>query len=373
VNSNFKLEHIDTEEKFHALEAEWNPLLEKSQANNIYLTWEWISTWWQCFGKDNRLWVLIVRDTAKGEILGIAPLYLHRPSLIPGFPIHHRELSFLGTNAAAPDHLDFIARKGYEETVIPALLNYVNSHVEWDILRLDGVPETALTAKMLTSQDYSWGNHVSAKQISIAHLPETWEIFFSNLRRLKKNLRRFTRFLEEDHAGQVKYTRSINETQIMTALMTMLQQANQVRESHQDKYSLNDLGIQEFHQQIAMRFHKKNWLRIYCLNVGEKDVAVSLSYYYNNIASFYQGGYDMSWSKYGPGHLLQAYDIQQAIKEGIKEGDFSRGRQTYKKEWTDSIRTDLFFKFGYSAKGKILILLYSILRSIRNLLRQEID
>lgn len=74
----------------------------------------------------------------------------------------------------------------------------------------------------------------------------------------------------------------------------------------------------------------------------------------------------MSWRQYGPGNLLQAYDIQQAIEEEIKEGDFSGGGQMYKKEWTDFARTDYFFKLGYSAKGKALILLYSILRTIRN-------
>ena len=39
-----------TPDVFTTLAAEWNPLLERSAANTIFLTSEWQATWWRELG-----------------------------------------------------------------------------------------------------------------------------------------------------------------------------------------------------------------------------------------------------------------------------------------------------------------------------------
>src|SRR5260221_4118848 len=51
------LELITTLEQFEALQSDWNALLHYNATNEIFLTWEWQSTWWQVYHPGS-LWVI---------------------------------------------------------------------------------------------------------------------------------------------------------------------------------------------------------------------------------------------------------------------------------------------------------------------------
>ena len=98
---------------FSALENEWKALSQNSNSGNVFLTWEWISTWWECFSTGRQLFILTARRINDGKLLGLAPLNVQR--LIYKNIIHYRELSFMENQLAAPDHLDIISGAGSEE------------------------------------------------------------------------------------------------------------------------------------------------------------------------------------------------------------------------------------------------------------------
>src|SRR5580765_3046054 len=60
----------------------WNSLLEQNPTSSIFQTPEWLAAWWLAFGKDKKFLGLVFRD-AKGNTVGIAPLYSERKSF-PG-------------------------------------------------------------------------------------------------------------------------------------------------------------------------------------------------------------------------------------------------------------------------------------------------
>jgi hypothetical protein len=64
---------IDTPERFRALESEYVALLQRSSANSVFLTWEWLSTWMDVFGSNAKPFVILVRDEAD-RLLAAAPL-----------------------------------------------------------------------------------------------------------------------------------------------------------------------------------------------------------------------------------------------------------------------------------------------------------
>ena len=55
-----------------ALAPVWDRLVAQSGLTHPFVTHEWILTWWECFGSDAELCVLVVR--ADGEPIAIAPL-----------------------------------------------------------------------------------------------------------------------------------------------------------------------------------------------------------------------------------------------------------------------------------------------------------
>ena len=43
------IERVSTEPGFNVLRQEWNSVLQQSAGNTIFLTWEWIASWWAAY------------------------------------------------------------------------------------------------------------------------------------------------------------------------------------------------------------------------------------------------------------------------------------------------------------------------------------
>ena len=72
--TNLAIEEVNNIEEFQALKEQWNLLLEQCSDNNIFLAWEWLFTWWQYFGNDKKLRILLIKEG--NNIIGIAPFML---------------------------------------------------------------------------------------------------------------------------------------------------------------------------------------------------------------------------------------------------------------------------------------------------------
>ena len=137
AGSGIVLDTLTSEAEILSLEPEWRALQDDPGQNNLFLTWEWISTWLSCFNNDCALRFVTARTGNEHTLLGIAPLavYLHGSG---GF-LKLKALSFAGRELA-PDHMDFLIRSGHEKQVTAAFLNWIlGSRGNWDFLLLDGL------------------------------------------------------------------------------------------------------------------------------------------------------------------------------------------------------------------------------------------
>ena len=71
--------------------AAWNRLLETSETHSVFLTWQWLSTWWDCFKDGADLYTFAVLQDDK--LIGVAPLRLCREG-------SERIVEFLGMGGA---------------------------------------------------------------------------------------------------------------------------------------------------------------------------------------------------------------------------------------------------------------------------------
>ena len=72
-----KVKLIDSFEKWGGILNYWNELLMQSRSDTIFLTWEWLYTWAECFlGSDRKLFILAVYH--KEKLIGLAPWCIHR-------------------------------------------------------------------------------------------------------------------------------------------------------------------------------------------------------------------------------------------------------------------------------------------------------
>ena len=134
MESSLRIRTVTTTDAFAALEPVWNPLLRNSASDTIFLTWEWVHTWWQAYNKGKELCVLVAEED--GVAIGIAPFYRTRAF---SFGIRaRRHLEFIGSTGTCSEYLDFIIRQGREDNVLRAMLHHLCTMPgdAWEVLNL---------------------------------------------------------------------------------------------------------------------------------------------------------------------------------------------------------------------------------------------
>ena len=98
-DSEIRVERIRDEAGFRALQHCWNQLLQESTANTMFLSWEWLYTWFKHLREDREL--LILRLTHGEETIALIPLAI-RPNTLSSF-LGVRVVEFLGTGKAGAE------------------------------------------------------------------------------------------------------------------------------------------------------------------------------------------------------------------------------------------------------------------------------
>ena len=71
-NYNFSIYNMD---EFLALRESWTELLLNSSANPLFMSWEWVFSWWSTWGSQLNLTLHLIVIFEGKELVGIAPLY----------------------------------------------------------------------------------------------------------------------------------------------------------------------------------------------------------------------------------------------------------------------------------------------------------
>ena len=137
---------INNQNEFLRLKEDWNVLLKKSKCDTIFLTWEWMYAWWECFKDNKQLFILTVHEENE-NLVGIAPLCMDRKRICGITVLHY--LRFLGTLPTSSDHLDFIICEKKEKIALIAIIDYLSHENCWDLCLLSNIPISSLTSKLL--------------------------------------------------------------------------------------------------------------------------------------------------------------------------------------------------------------------------------
>src|SRR5437867_7030779 len=138
-----RIEIVERADRFADLRREWNDLLRASSSDCLFLTWEWLYTWWKHLAEERKLFLLLVRSGE--ELLAIAPLAVNSNTLVRLFPL--RALEFLGTGSVGSDYLDLIVRRGRERLALDVLCDFLRG--EKFILKLAQVKKGYSLASQL--------------------------------------------------------------------------------------------------------------------------------------------------------------------------------------------------------------------------------
>ena len=330
-STQLMIDLVATERGLEALQEEWNPLLKSSSADTLFLTWEWISTWWQVYGQLDVLHVLTAR-LPDGRLVGIAPLRRVKRGVRAVW--RYDSIEFIGHGGdVTPEYLDIIAAPGHEATVVDAFAHKLCADDTIDAIDLRPSSAASATIARLEARLRSNGGQVTRLPDSVCpvlSLPDTPEAFLAGRsRNYRKKMGEYERACRRDLQATVRTSRTQEEvSRDMDVLVDL----------HHRRWDGSSRSFQspeyiEFHRCLGRTLFGRGWIRLFSLESGSSTIASLYCFSYGGRYYYYQAGRDPFYTKHRVGLVLMHKVIQEAIKEGATLFDFLRGEEPYKFHW----------------------------------------
>ncbi|MCX7967537.1 MAG: GNAT family N-acetyltransferase [Armatimonadetes bacterium] len=326
---SLKVNLITDLDQWAKLRNEWDELLVNSTAfeTRIFLSYEWLTTWWRFFGFGKKLTVIAVADGK--NLVAAAPLFSAPSTLLP----FARIIKFVGNGNA--DYGDFLVRKNCQEAAkFVWHWLFANSSL-WDVIALHELPSNSEAISALRQVQLPDGIKVNVLVGEICHrVPldgrvNSWRERASNS--LREQLKRRERQISRNFSVQFSLAQSDDEVrQVMSQLFAL----HRLRWAQLGQTGVFVLPkVRKFHIEFAKQALKRGWLRLHWLNLDNFIAAAYYAFKFGDYAGFYTCGFNPKFAKYSVGKVLLARVIDEAEREGAKVFDFMRGNETYKSEF----------------------------------------
>ena len=363
---NLSIEEINDVETFRTLKESWNTLLQDCSDNNIFLTWEWLFYWWQHYGNDKKLRILLIKES--GKIIGIAPFMENK----------YRE-GFISINVLeniCSENCDYsgIILTGKKHESIALLLDHLVRITRESnfIVRIYHIPENSTFLTILREQYPSYSDALFLNEKIITYcpyieLPATFEEYYNALNKKKRyNIRRAMRSLEQDHVVEFK---NFSESDDLRSQLQVLFDFHQKRWQEKNVISkFTKSEARNFYMDVSRAFIKNNWLYYSILNVDGKTVSAEWGFDYNKVSYYMSGAFDLHYSGYSLGTLHLMKLLENAIQNGQRKFDFLKGDQAYKSHWASNKTANIRITIVRSGLvGRYRAILFQILKKYNNI------
>lgn len=221
------------------------------------------------------------------------------------------------------DLIDMICLSGYEDLVCKTIGAYLAAHQ----LNIDLAPLEKNSPLVMFLPRHLKAIHVEdADACPLLTLPASWNGYMTmlsgkNRHELKRKLRK----------GQEIETHRLDADGI--AILFALMIASDAR-----KASFLTESVRAFMMDIAKIFQSRHWLRLCVSYFQARPIGVLFSFNSDRHIYLYNSGFDPHYSRFSPGIVSIARDLESAIAEGFTHYDFLRGDETYKLHFGASIR-----------------------------------
>ena len=314
----------------------WDDLLANSTAfeARIFLSHEWLTTWWQYFGR-GRLTVVVVSDGQR--LICAAPLFIAPSALMP----FTRLVRFVGNGNS--DYADFLVRNGCEEAAQQIWRWLFSNSSLWDAIALHELPQNSEAIRALQSVKLPTGFQVTILPGEVCHrvplnrTDGSWRE--SSSKSLREQLKRRERQIAKNFRTEFKVAENADE---VATLMAQLFALHRLRWGQ-----LGQTGVfifpkvRKFHTDFAKQALQQGWLRLCWLSLDNCIAAAYYAFKCDDYAGFYSCGFNPAFARYSVGKVLLAKLIDEAEREGARVFDFMRGDETYKAEFGTTVQRNL--------------------------------
>jgi CelD/BcsL family acetyltransferase involved in cellulose biosynthesis len=339
-SSPLTVEVVESPEAFDALHDEWNAAALASVDANVFLTWEWLRTWWRHFGEgrtDAHLHIVVLRD-AEG-LVAAAPLYRTERGM---GPVRVAVLQRISHDAG--DYGGILLVRRYDEAIDTLLAHCtakLRGHAAVVLSRLTS--DSVLLARLrVAAADPALAGQVV---ITESELPDAVCPFtdvrdgYNLTKHLKKHkIRQRMRRLEEKHEVAFEYHSGATLDEGLDRLVAVHQARWDEREE-----AMQGLFADSEHADFLLdgirALDGAGWLRLLTLTADGRTVSAELDFDFAGRVYMFKGAFDPSFGEYSPGQLTHYRVFEDGIERGVQEFDFMRGDHPYKRRWANADRS----------------------------------
>jgi CelD/BcsL family acetyltransferase involved in cellulose biosynthesis len=333
-----RLEIIADEAQFLELAPHWDKLVDRSVTRSPFLRWDWVSLWWEEYREQFQLAVAVVRDVW-GMPLAIAPMVTGR-SARNGARRHLRQLVFMGGDGdICAQILDFIIPGGFESVLAPLLCNAIERlRPRWDMVRLDGIPETSPNLPYILEAMRACGNGacvVNRHTSRFIKMPANWADFeMTRSGSWRSKMRRKWKAMEQVHQGRTLLGgRDSDVDDAMRDLFTL--------HAHRFPAEVSEFllpHVKRFQHKLARRWVPTGRMMLPYIEVAGTPAAVMQVLVEGDTLYQYQMGWNPAFADISIGNLVMAWSVRCALERGAAIYDTLPGEFEYKDRWCPETR-----------------------------------
>jgi peptidoglycan/xylan/chitin deacetylase (PgdA/CDA1 family)/CelD/BcsL family acetyltransferase involved in cellulose biosynthesis len=331
-----RVAEIRTEEEFQQLKPTWDELVNQSASKSIFITWEWVWTWWRAYGVPGDLFLLVFSDE-DATARGVAPL---RRKRLRKYGQKVETISFVGDSSFDSDYLDFIVAAGYEERVIEAFhAHCAGLLADGAMFELNEMPEISphfpLLRELADSRKMAW----TAADVPCAtlRLPGDWEAYLKMLQpRFRTKVRSVLRNLESRPEVRFRFCEDPAELDRILPILFDLHTRRWAAEGQPGVFGWERKRY--FYARLSRILLDRGWLRLSWLEWNSRVLACQYGFAFNGTYSQLQEGYEPASEHWHPGVALRAWTIREFLKQGLREYDFLGGVGRHKTTWGAEVK-----------------------------------
>lgn len=352
---------VDTFDKLLLLEEEWNAALARSDHKSVFLTFEWITTWWKYYSEGRGLLVVVVRR--EGEVSCIAPFMTCVSSR---FGLSIRKIEFIGSILS--NWLDFVAVEGTADSIHEVIDFLLGCAGRWDVIDLRNVP---LSSRIIPAFEghpqhghYTLYTEADTKCFYLP-LNGEWGAYLKGRdRKFRENLRRIDRKISK--LDDIQFEQLYCPEEIQKSLDMAYEIERMSPKAERLKTIFGDENARRFFREIAQTLSEKGWLVLSLLKMNGRPIAYDFSFLFNDTFFGYNSAYDRRYAELSPGVFLLENILKNLFQTSVKEADLYRGGESYKKKWTESTRgqTRLMVFHRGSPRARMFSILVPTLRPV---------
>ncbi|MFT5879883.1 MAG: hypothetical protein ACI86X_001004 [Moritella sp.] len=328
--------------EFEQLERSWDQLLTQSDADTLFLTWNWVNCWRKTAKSKVQPYIILLEQT--GSIIGIAPFYVQAYKLINC--ISYNALKCVADQGIGSEYANFIVSSSNSSSIKKALWDALiepSVAKNWDFIWLTNIAGWTPGGKsLLTALEQQPLLHYNKRTVEFAATPLAQfdktpltpfskEVIPSLSKSLRTNIKQTRKQLEK--RGNVNIQLTQQPAELPQHLDTLFTLHNKRWESAGLTGSFArrpELG--KFYQAFTPQALRHNQLRLLRLEVNGEIQAMQIGYVYNKTFLAIQEGFNPDFVA-GAGQVLRHASFQHCHNEGLEIYDFLGGYTNHKRRW----------------------------------------